>query len=227
MEFTLEDALETLKDTRAERQKQLDDLNDLLSNNEPVSLVQTTGLENIKNKQHQLYHHLLQDVSLEEPKDYAIPMTRDIHVEVLANLETGVQNAQKLLDQMKAHLSDIKDDISYLENKKLGLEKMKEAYLGAAKMKAKTTYDKENVIAKRIFKSVKKDLHSLVEFLFPQDVELKNYLGDLVTGYVKGGDDVYVDVTPDVLDFVNFLIEADIAVHHRNDKSKVKLTDIF
>ncbi|XP_012135859.1 uncharacterized protein LOC100883389 isoform X2 [Megachile rotundata] len=222
MEFTLEDALENLKDTRAERQKQLDDLKDLLSNNEAVSLVHTTGLEDIKNKQHQLYNHLLHHVSLEEPKDYAIPKTRDIHVEVLANLEAGVQDAQKLLDKMKAHLSEIEDDISYLENKKLGLEKMKDAYLGAAKMKAKTTYDKENVTAKRIFKS-----HSLIEFLFPKEPELKNYLGDLVLGYVKGGDDVYVDVTSEVLDFVNFLIEADIATYHRNDKSKVKLTDIF
>ena len=39
-------------------------------------------------------------------------------------------------------------------------------------------------------------------------------LGTNICYYVKGGDDVYVNVTPDVLDYVNFLIEANIVQYH-------------
>lgn len=44
---------------------------------------------------------------------------------------------------------------------------------------------------------------------------------------MKGGDDVYVDVTPDVSDYVNFLIEANIVQYHRNDKTKIRMTELL
>lgn len=43
---------------------------------------------------------------------------------------------------------------------------------------------------------------------------------------MKGGDEVYVDVPPELADCVNFLIEADIAVYHRNDKTIIRLMDL-
>lgn len=50
---------------------------------------------------------------------------------------------------------------------------------------------------------------------------------ELTTSYTKGGNDLYVDVTPETLDFVNFLLEADIIMYHRNDKTKVRLMDML
>ena len=97
--------------------------------------------------------------------------------------------------------------------------------------------------------------HAVVEELFPENKNFKNFLAvsvkyctscstkissiseriyklsvnfqELISSYSKGGNDLYVDVTPETLDFVNFLIEADIAVYHRNDKTKVKLMDML
>lgn len=40
----------------------------------------------------------------------------------------------------------------------MGLEKMKKAYLGANELTANTTYNTEHVIAKRMFRTVKRDL---------------------------------------------------------------------
>lgn len=45
-----------------------------------------------------------------------------------------------------------------LEKKKLGSEKMREAFLNAEQLTDTTTYNKEHVITKRMFKNVKKDL---------------------------------------------------------------------
>lgn len=50
---------------------------------------------------------------------------------------------------------------------------------------------------------------------------------ELTTSYTRGGNDLYVDVTPETLDFVNFLLEADIIMYHRNDKTKVRLMDML
>lgn len=44
---------------------------------------------------------------------------------------------------------------------------------------------------------------------------------------MKGGDDVYVNITPEVLDCVNFLLETDIVQYHRNDKTKVRMTELI
>lgn len=45
-----------------------------------------------------------------------------------------------------------------LEKKKIGSEKMREALLSAEQLTDTTTYNKEHVITKRMFKNVKKDL---------------------------------------------------------------------
>lgn len=54
-----------------------------------------------------------------------------------------------------------------------------------------------------------------------------NYFQALTSAYQKGGDNAYVDVKPETLDYVNFLLEADIVQCHRNDKTKIKLTELL
>lgn len=51
-------------------------------------------------------------------------------------------------------------------------------------------------------------------------------LQNLTQAYTRGGDDVYIEVGPENLIFAKFLVEADIAVYHRNDKSKIKMQDL-
>ncbi|XP_068985680.1 uncharacterized protein [Bombus flavifrons] len=228
MEYTLQDAFEALKETQVERQKEIEDTMNVISNNyEQVALNKTCNPEDVRKKQHKLCNGLFSKIILEEPKDYPIPKTSDLHVEVLTELEKEVQNAHQLFEKMKTQLSDIKNDISYLQNKRMGLEKMKEAYLGANELTANTTYNTEHVIAKRMFRTVKRDLHAVVEKLFPENQNFKEFLGELTTSYTRGGNDLYVDVTPETLDFVNFLLEADIIMYHRNDKTKVRLMDML
>ena len=58
----------------------------------------------------------------------------------------------------------------------MGLEKMKEAYAGAAELVASTTYTKEYLIAKRMFQDVKEDLFSVVDALFAENQDFKDFL---------------------------------------------------
>lgn len=59
----------------------------------------------------------------------------------------------------------------------MGSEKMREAFLSAEQLTDTTTYNKEHVITKRMFKNVKKDLHMVVEMLFPENQHFKDCLG--------------------------------------------------
>ena len=113
MEYTLQDAFETLKESQMERQKEIEDLTNVIPNNfRQVALQKTCNSEDVKNKQHKLCKSLLNQVLLEEPKDYPVPRTSDLHAEVLTDLEKEVQNAYQLFERMKTQHSDIKDDIS-------------------------------------------------------------------------------------------------------------------
>jgi len=44
---------------------------------------------------------------------------------------------------------------------------------------------------------------------------------------MKGGDDVYIDVMPNVLTYINFLLEADIIQYHPNDKTRIRMIEIL
>ncbi|XP_012342651.1 uncharacterized protein LOC100869070 isoform X2 [Apis florea] len=222
MEYTLEDAFESLKDTLTERQKEMENLCDMIMNNKPIALDKTCTSEDVRKKQHKLCKSLLNKVLQEIPKDYPIPHTSDLHIEILTELENEVLNAQQLLDKMKMQLSNINEDISYLEKKKMGSEKMREAFLSAEQLTDTTTYNKEHVITKRMFKN-----HMLVEMLFPENQHFKDCLGNLTSAYTKGGDEMYISITPETLVFMNFLLEAGIIMYHRNDKTKVRLMDML
>ena len=227
MEYTLEDALATLQDTQKERQQEMEDVLGVILNSGPVALNRYATPEEIQSKQQRMRHCLLNQVVKEELRDYPVPGTSDLHVEALRELEEEVQNALQVVEKTKAHLEDINEYISYLEKKKTGLEKMMEAYTGAAELVASATYTKEYLIAKQMFQDVKDDLFVVVDTLFAGNQVFKEFLASLTSAYTHGGNELYLDVTPDVFDFVNFLIEADIAVHHRNDKTKVRLMDML
>lgn len=69
----------------------------------------------------------------------------------------------------------------------------------------------------KLFKGIKKFL------LFNLDKIFQN----LTSAYTKGGDEMYISITPETLVFMNFLLEAGIIMYHRNDKTKVRLMDML
>ncbi|CAL7942722.1 unnamed protein product [Xylocopa violacea] len=227
MEYTLEDAYETLQAVLKERQAEIESLMMSIVNNGPVAFNKSCDSQEFRKKRHKLCESLANRIRLEELKDYPVPGTSELHVQVLTELEEEVQHVQQLSDKLNAVLLDVKNNVSYLKNKQNGLEQMKEAYLNTAEMVANTTYEKEMVVTKRIFRGIKRDLHTVVDKLFPDNQNFKTFLGELTLAYTKGGDDTYVDVSPQDLPFVNFLFEAGMVAYHRNDKTKVRLMDML
>ncbi|XP_029178772.1 uncharacterized protein LOC114946451 isoform X2 [Nylanderia fulva] len=222
MEYTLEDALDTLMDKKIKQEKNIEDLINKISNNEVFSLKSSSTLEDIKIKQEELYQSLLKEIEQVEPEDYPIPRTSDLRVEVLNEMEKEIYDMQKLHKNLEQKLSDIQEDITYLKNKKEGLKKMQEAYLDMTETFANKTYEKELVLTKRIFQE-----YTVVDTIFADNESFKELLAALTSAYMKGGDDVYVNVSPDVLDHVNFLVENDIVQYHRNDKTKIRMTELL
>ena len=96
MEYTLEDALATLQDTQKERQQEIEDVLSVILNSGPVALNRSATPEEIQSKQQRMRHCLLNQVVKEEPRDYPVPETSDLHVEALRELEEEVRNALQL-----------------------------------------------------------------------------------------------------------------------------------
>ncbi|XP_015430925.1 PREDICTED: uncharacterized protein LOC107187360 isoform X2 [Dufourea novaeangliae] len=227
MEYTLEDAFEALKDAKRERVQQIEELLDEISKVDPITFKQTSSPEEISTKQHKLCQSLLTEILQEEPKDYPFPKTSDLHVEALTELQEEVRNAEALHESLKERLSAIEENVSYLENKKLGLEKMEQAYLDHVELNTDRSYVTEHVITKRMFNEVKTDLDQLITKLFPDNQNVRVFLADLTASYAKGGNAMYVHLRSDVLDFASFLVMSDMAMHHRNDKNKIRLMDML
>ncbi|KAL6261221.1 hypothetical protein P5V15_008746 [Pogonomyrmex californicus] len=227
MEYTLEDAFDTLKDKKIEQKKNIEDLINKISNNEVFSLKSTSSLEDVKKKQNKFYESLKKEIQQVEPEDYPILRTSDIHVEVITEMEAEIHNMQELLSNLQQKLSDIQNDIKYLRNKRDGLKKMQESYLDIVKTFEDKTYEKEYALTNRIFLQVKHDLSVVVDKIFPDNDGFKELLAALTSAYMKGGDDMYIDVTPNALNYINFLLEADIIQYHRNDKTKIKMTELL
>jgi len=227
MEYTLEDAFETLKDKKAEQEKNIEDLINKISNNRAFSLNSSNSLEDVRMKQDKLQQSLRKEIQQVEPEDYPILRTSDLRVEVMTEMEAEIHDMQELLNSLQQRLSDIQEDIGYLRNKKSGLDKMQDACLDMSETFANKTYEKELIITKRIFQQVKNDLYIVVDTIFPSNNGFKELLAALTSAYMKGGDDTYVDVTPNVLNYINFLLEAGIIQYHRNDKTKIRMTELL
>lgn len=111
-EYTLEDAFETLKDTKMERMQEIEALVNKMSELNPTSITENIDIEQVKTKQYRMCTSLLEEVIQEEPRDYPIPGTSDLHVEVLKYLAEEVNNCKQLYDSLKERLSTIQEDIS-------------------------------------------------------------------------------------------------------------------
>lgn len=111
MEYTLEDAFETLKDKKIEQEKKIEDLINKISNNEVFTLKPSSSLEDVKMKQKRLCQSLLKEIQQVEPEDYPILRTSDLHVEVMTEMEEEIRNMQELLNSLKQKLSGIQEDI--------------------------------------------------------------------------------------------------------------------
>ncbi|XP_012270690.1 uncharacterized protein LOC105694519 [Orussus abietinus] len=226
VEFTLEDVYESLKDIKKERLQELETLVDANLNNE-AAIISPKDIEKIKKKQVRLFQCLSERLEKECPKDYPILKTSDLYVETIKELEKEVQDMQGYLEKMQNELKESKDDIVYLEKKKQGLENMRKAYQGESQKAVSKTYMDELALVNRLFKSVKTDLHLVVDTLFPNNEDFKDLLGALTTAYTNGGDDIYIDLIPETLLCATFLIEGDIAVYHPNDTNKIKLAQLL
>lgn len=112
MEYTLEDAFETLKDKKVEREKNLEDLTNTISNNEAYALKSTSSAEDVKIKQDRLYQNLLKEIQQVEPQDYPIPRTSDLRMEVMTEMEEEIRDMQQHLSSLEKKLSDVQKDIT-------------------------------------------------------------------------------------------------------------------
>lgn len=227
MEYTLEDAFETLKDKKAEQERSIEDLITKISNNEVLSLKPSSSQEDVRMRYDKLHQSLRKEVQRVEPEDYPILRTSDLRLEVMTEMETEIHDMQELLNSMQRKLSDIQEDIVYLRNKKSNLDKMRKAHRDITEIFANKTYEREYVLTKHIFQQVKTDLYTVVNSIFPDNEGFKELLAALTSAYLKGGDDSYVDVMPNVLNYINFLLEADIIQYHRNDKTKIRMTELL
>lgn len=111
MEYTLEDAFETLKDKKAEQEKNIEDLINKISNNRAFTLNSSSSLEDVRMKQDRLQQSLRKEIQQVEPEDYPILRTSDLRVEVMTEMETEIHDMQELLNSLQQKLSDIQEDI--------------------------------------------------------------------------------------------------------------------
>ncbi|XP_012060197.1 PREDICTED: uncharacterized protein LOC105623414 [Atta cephalotes] len=227
MEYTLEDAFELLVERKKEQEKNIEDLINKLSNNEVFTIKSSSSLDDMRIRQNKLHDSLCKEIRQVNPEDYPILRTSDLRAEMLIELEAEIYDMQKLLDNQQQKLSDIQEDIAYLRNKKNGLNKMQEVYLDITETFVNITYKKEFTLVKHLFSKIKDDLHTVVDVIFPNNDDFKNLLAALTRAYMKGGDDVYIDVMPNVLTYINFLLEADIIQYHPNDKTRIRMIEIL
>lgn len=111
MEYTLEDAFETLKDKKAEQEKNIEDLINKISNNEVFSLKPSSSLEDVRMRQDRLKQSLRKEIQRVEPEDYPIVRTSDLRVEMMTEMEAEIRDMQELLNNFQQKLSDIQKDI--------------------------------------------------------------------------------------------------------------------
>ncbi|KYN11817.1 PREDICTED: uncharacterized protein LOC108767886 [Trachymyrmex cornetzi] len=227
MEYTLEDAFKILVQRKKEQEKNIEDLINKISNNEVFTIKSSSSLNDMRIRQNKLHDSLRKEIQQVDPEDYPILRTSDLRAEMIIELEAEIHDMEKLLDNQQQKLSDIQEDIAYLRNKKNGLNKMQEVYLDSTETFKNITYKKEFNLVKHLFSEAKNDLHTVVDIIFSDNDDFKNLLATLMKAFTKGGDDVYVDVTPNELTFIYFLMEADIIQYHPNDETKIRMMELL
>ncbi|XP_046742608.1 uncharacterized protein LOC124409198 [Diprion similis] len=223
-DFTLEDTLGVLTDLKSERDQELEQLYDVQINNKFFCSIDASR---ISERHHQYVSSFLKQISNDKPDDYPIPRTLDMFSTTVAVLTEEVQNAQEQVEILTEDLERTEKEISRLKEKKQGIEKMKESCLAANNIIASKTWAEELRITHEIFKEVKQETQRVVSEIFPDNDHVKNFLAELCSAYFSSGDDIYVDLLPEVTDAANFLLEADLIVRHRYDENKVRLVDLY
>ncbi|XP_046421444.1 uncharacterized protein LOC124180235 [Neodiprion fabricii] len=223
-DFTLEDTLGVLMDLKSERDQELEQLYDVQINNK---LFDSIDESRISEKRRQYVSSFIKQISNDKPDDYPIPNTLDMVSTTVAALTQEVQNAQEQVNILTENLERTEKEISRLKEKKQGIEKMKNSCLAANNIIASKTWAEELRITQQIFKEVKQETQQVVAEIFPDNDHVKNFLAELCSAYFSSGDNVYVDLLPEVADAANFLLEADLIVRHRYDENKVRLIDLY
>ncbi|XP_046477841.1 uncharacterized protein [Neodiprion pinetum] len=223
-DFTLEDTLGVLMDLKSERDQELEQLYDVQINNK---LFDSIDESKISEKRRQYVSSFIKQISNDKPDDYPIPNTLDMVSTTVAALTQEVQNAQEQVKILTENLERTEKEISRLKEKKQGIEKMKNSCLAANNIIASKTWAEELRITQQIFKEVKQETQRVVAEIFPDNDHVKNFLAELCSAYFSSGDNVYVDLLPEVADAANFLLEADLIVRHRYDENKVRLIDLY
>ncbi|XP_066587896.1 uncharacterized protein [Prorops nasuta] len=176
MDFTFKDLYVSLKMIQIAREKQEENLIALFNNNKTVASIEAISVEELEVKQQIYQNCLVEEVRSEDPKDFPMPKSVDAQLQAIKGLEIEVSAMRKLLKRTNDRLNSIKEDKFFLEKKRLGLKKMKQACLSVIENDGNQTYDKEIRITKHIFKQVKTDLNAVVEKLFPRNERMKDFL---------------------------------------------------
>lgn len=112
MEYTLDDAYETLKGKKAELEKNIEELIHMISNNKVLTITSSSSEEDVTLRQDQLKQNLLKEIEQMQPDDYPIPRTSDLHVEVMREMEEEIHNMQRLHASLQKKLADIQENMA-------------------------------------------------------------------------------------------------------------------
>ncbi|XP_015118940.1 uncharacterized protein LOC107042415 [Diachasma alloeum] len=226
-EFSLEDTHDHLKEVQKDLHWLLDQLMNLALNNDVGMLISPMTPEIIESKQCQFFESLMKNISDLDVRAEPMNDTNDLYEQTIQELEDGVRKMEVLEKTGKQDMGYVRKEVIYLENERKGMQWMKQACIGAIADVANSTYDREIALASRLFAQVKEDLGQLVAATTVSNEDFQEVLADLTSSHMKGGNEVYIDVNLRSVDCVNFLIEADVAAHHRNNKKKIRLMDLI
>ncbi|XP_057318112.1 uncharacterized protein LOC130663068 [Microplitis mediator] len=222
----LKQTYEFLKDIEKDLLEEKNELIKILSKKPVETLPPSVNPEDIQIEQLKFVKALL---SAEQDHDDRIrPAINSVDdfTSLDSELLKEISDIQEILDQTKSKFLAVQSSIISLVNEKNNLQKMKEMCSDAVENVDNVTSDKDIAKIKRSFQIVKADLARVVDIIYPED-NFHGLLRDLVNAYSKDGDEKYIEVDKISLDCVQSLIEADIAMYHRNDRNKIRLVDLL
>lgn len=111
MEYTLDDAFDTLVEKMNECEKNIEDFTNRISNNEVNAVQATSSREDLRTRGDMLLQKYLKEVLNLQPQDYAVPRTVELHAEVFRDLESEIKDMQFILNKLDKTLLDIQADM--------------------------------------------------------------------------------------------------------------------
>ncbi|XP_044002769.1 uncharacterized protein LOC122848629 [Aphidius gifuensis] len=225
--FSLEDTYDELKEMEKNLREELNQLIKEVTNNKVETFTSTITPEEIDVKKRRYLQALIENINGYDIDIQPTPGTPDMYEKTIADLHQDVKNAEQLLENQAAEMAELKSNIAALEMKKEGLLRMEEACLNQIEEVSNSTYTAEVSFVQKLFSSVKKDLKAVVDKVFPSSPEFQEFLGELTSAYHNGGDEIYINIPPELAICAHFLAEADIGSYHRDDRTKMRLQDLL